>query len=86
MVIHALYPTLPSIVLKLIQRRKYPRGMNAWHDLKDWLGGHPFEVSKPEQIFEFFKLKGYNLSKIRTVGGRLGCNEYVFRKMPKGGS
>lgn len=78
--IHFLYPTLPSILLKLIQNRKYPRGMNAWYDLKDWLGGFPFEVSKPEQIFDFFRAKGYNLSKLKTVGGRLGCNEYVFSK------
>jgi 2-polyprenyl-3-methyl-5-hydroxy-6-metoxy-1,4-benzoquinol methylase len=82
LVVHALYPTLPSIVLNLIQRRKYPRGMNAWYDLKDWLGGYPFEVSKPEQIFEFFKLKGYNLSKIKTVGVGLDVMSTSLGKCP----
>ena len=30
------------------------RGMSAWHDVVDWLGGYPFEVAKPEEIFDFF--------------------------------
>jgi 2-polyprenyl-6-hydroxyphenyl methylase/3-demethylubiquinone-9 3-methyltransferase len=78
--IHGLYPTLPSILLKAIQNRKYPRGMNVWHDLVDWIGGYPFEVSTPQQIFEYYKSCGYHLTKLKTVGGRLGCNEYVFQR------
>ena len=78
--IHSLYPILPSILLKTIQNRKYPRGMNVWYDLYDWLGGYPFEVSTPQQIFEYYKSSGYRLTKIKTVGGKLGCNEYVFQR------
>jgi 2-polyprenyl-3-methyl-5-hydroxy-6-metoxy-1,4-benzoquinol methylase len=78
--IHAIYPTLPSIILKLVQNRNYPRGMSVWYDLYDWLGGYPFEVSKPEQIFDFYKKKGYQLTVLKTVGGRLGCNEFVFQR------
>ncbi|MGH8511739.1 MAG: hypothetical protein ACREU9_02645 [Gammaproteobacteria bacterium] len=26
-------------------------GMSYWHDLIDWIGGYPFEVAKPEEIF-----------------------------------
>ena len=77
--IHSLYPTLPSLLLKAIQNRKCPRGMNVWYDLIDWLGGYPFEVSTPQQIFEYYKSYGYYLIKLKTVGGRLGCNEYVFQ-------
>jgi 2-polyprenyl-6-hydroxyphenyl methylase/3-demethylubiquinone-9 3-methyltransferase len=77
--IHTLYPTLPSILLKLIQKRKYPRGMNVWCDLYDWLGGYPFEVSTPQQIFDYYISCGYKLTKLRTVGGKHGCNEYVFQ-------
>src|SRR6185503_11060092 len=29
------------------------RGMSYWHDLIDWIGGYPFEVAKPEEIFQF---------------------------------
>ena len=78
--VHFLYPTLPSVVLKLIQNRKAPRGMTIWYDLIDWLGGYPFEVSTPKEIFNFYKAGGFTLTQINTVGGKLGCNEYVFRR------
>jgi 2-polyprenyl-6-hydroxyphenyl methylase/3-demethylubiquinone-9 3-methyltransferase len=78
--IHGLYPTLPSILLKVLKNRTYPRGMNVWYDLYDWLGGYPFEVSSPGQIFDFYKNRGYELRTLKTVGGKMGCNEYVFQK------
>ncbi|HMJ48747.1 MAG TPA: class I SAM-dependent methyltransferase [Ferruginibacter sp.] len=56
------------------------RGMSHYHDLIDWIGGYPFEVSKPEQVFDFFSRMGYELIKLKTCGGGLGCNEYVFQK------
>jgi 2-polyprenyl-3-methyl-5-hydroxy-6-metoxy-1,4-benzoquinol methylase len=78
--IHALYPTLPSVLLKFLQNREYPRGMSAWYDLHDWLGGYPFEVSRPEEIFKFYRKRGYRLAALKTVGGKLGCNEFVFQR------
>ena len=51
-----------------------------WHDLVDWVGGYPFEVAKPEEVFEFYKKRGFNLSKLNTRGGGSGCNEYVFTR------
>lgn len=54
------------------------RGMSHWHDLVDWVGGYPFEVAVPERIFEFYKRRGFSLSKLKTDAGGLGCNEYVF--------
>ena len=30
------------------------RGMSAWTDLVDWVGGYPFEVAKPEAILDFY--------------------------------
>ncbi|MDU9027847.1 class I SAM-dependent methyltransferase [Pseudomonas mediterranea] len=79
--IHGLYPTLPSMLLKVIRNRKYVRGMNVWYDLLDWLGGYPFEVAKPEKIFDFYKARGFGLVKLKTVGGKMGCNEYVFERL-----
>jgi 2-polyprenyl-3-methyl-5-hydroxy-6-metoxy-1,4-benzoquinol methylase len=55
------------------------RGMSYWHDVVDWIGGYPFEVSTPEEIFEFYHQKGFQLEKLKTCGGGLGCNEFVFR-------
>lgn len=57
---------------------KSSRGMSRWHDLVDWVGGYPFEVATPDEIFEFVRDRGFDLDRIRTCGGRLGCNEYVF--------
>jgi 2-polyprenyl-6-hydroxyphenyl methylase/3-demethylubiquinone-9 3-methyltransferase len=59
---------------------KNNRGMSAWHDVVDWTGGYPFEVAKPEEVFYFFKAKGFELERLKTCGGGIGCNEFVFFK------
>ncbi len=56
------------------------RGMSRWHDLVDWVGGYPFEVAKPEVVFDFYKQLGFTLEKLFTCAGGLGCNQYVFRR------
>jgi len=56
------------------------RGMSLVHDWKDWLGGYPFEVAKPEEVFEFCRSRGFSLEKLTTCGGRFGCNEFVFNR------
>jgi 2-polyprenyl-6-hydroxyphenyl methylase/3-demethylubiquinone-9 3-methyltransferase len=57
------------------------RGMSWLHDRFDWIGGLPFEVSKPEKIFEFYQVRGYMLEKLVTCGGAVGCNQLVLRKL-----
>jgi 2-polyprenyl-6-hydroxyphenyl methylase/3-demethylubiquinone-9 3-methyltransferase len=52
--------------------------MDRWHDAKDWVGGYPFEVAKPEEIFAFYRERGFALNGLKTCGGGIGCNEYVF--------
>jgi len=61
----------------------YGRGMSRWHDLVDWVGGYPFEVAKPEQILDFYRDRGLTLCRLKTCGGGLGCNEYVFEVPPR---
>ena len=56
------------------------RGMNYWYDLIDWIGGYPFEVAKPEEIFDFYKQKGFTLAQLKTDGGNIGCLQFVFVK------
>jgi 2-polyprenyl-6-hydroxyphenyl methylase/3-demethylubiquinone-9 3-methyltransferase len=60
-----------------------PRGMDKWRDIVDWIGGYPFEVAKPEQIFQFFRDRGFDLRMLRTCGAGLGCNEFVFTRRPQ---
>ncbi|MBU0799839.1 MAG: class I SAM-dependent methyltransferase [Alphaproteobacteria bacterium] len=56
------------------------RGMSLWYDLVDWLGGYPFEVARPDEIFDFYREKGFELLRMRTMAIGNGCNEYVFRR------
>ncbi len=54
------------------------RGMSRWRDVIDWVGGYPYEVSTPDEIFEFFKSKGFVLTKLNCGNVGLGCNQFVF--------
>jgi SAM-dependent methyltransferase len=58
--------------------RKQERGMSYWHDLVDWVGGYPFEVAQPEEIFNRLNCNGHSLRYLTTQAGGYGCNEFVF--------
>ncbi len=55
------------------------RGMDFWRDLEDWVGGYPFEVAKAEELFDFYRARGFDLEKLWTTND-LGCNQLVFRR------
>ncbi|MCC7177526.1 MAG: class I SAM-dependent methyltransferase [Acidobacteria bacterium] len=91
MVIAAYFPyfALSGLAVDVLKRQnpatryreyKTARGMSKVHDWYDWLGGLPFEVARPEQIFDFYRDRGFELARLRTCGGGLGCNEFVFRR------
>ena len=51
-----------SVGIRLVRRQnplpfkdwalhRQDRGMSVWHDLRDWIGGYPFEVAKPGRDF-----------------------------------
>ena len=54
--------------------------MSHWRDIVDWVGGHPYEVATPDEIFEFYKARGFTLTKLKCGYVGLGCNEFVFVK------
>jgi 2-polyprenyl-6-hydroxyphenyl methylase/3-demethylubiquinone-9 3-methyltransferase len=60
--------------------RPTTRGMSAFYDWFDWLGGLPFEVAPPEMIVRFYRKRGFALYNLITVGAGLGNNQYVFTK------
>ena len=66
--------------MKYFSEYKKKRGMSVTHDWIDWLGGYPFEVAKPEEIFSFFQKRGFQLQKFSTTN-RQGCNQFIFKKM-----
>ena len=56
------------------------RGMTKWRDIVDWVGGFPYEVSTPDEIFDFCRERGFLLTKLKCGRVGLGCNEFVFLK------
>jgi len=54
------------------------RGMNKWRDIIDWVGGYPYEVSTPDEVFDFFSARGFILRKMNCGRVGLGCNQFVF--------
>jgi 2-polyprenyl-3-methyl-5-hydroxy-6-metoxy-1,4-benzoquinol methylase len=79
--LHAPYLLVARWLFRILtSRAPIDRGMDLWHDMLDWLGGYPFEVSMPEHIFDLFKTKGFALKRLKTCAGRMGCNEFVFSK------
>ena len=61
------------------RRYREKRGMSLFHDWRDWLGGYPFEVAKPEEVVSRLAASGFELQR-QTLTRGLGCNEFVFRK------
>jgi hypothetical protein len=76
---------LPIALRDFLHRRPFStwrnyqsvRGMSAWRDVVDWVGGYPFEVATPGDVFALYSHKGFQLAKLQTSNGH-GCNEYVF--------
>lgn len=56
------------------------RGMNRWHDIVDWVGGYPYEFATADEIFDFYRARGFALTKMHCGGVGLGCNEFVFQR------
>lgn len=79
--IHAPYLVAGRYLARLVSNRaKLSRGMSLWYDMRDWLGGYPFEVASPEAVLKVARSYGFELENLKTSRGRFGCNEYVFRR------
>jgi SAM-dependent methyltransferase len=53
------------------------RGRSRWHDWLDWVGGYPYEVARPEEVFDFCRERGFELVRLRT---RPLMNQFVLRR------
>jgi 2-polyprenyl-6-hydroxyphenyl methylase/3-demethylubiquinone-9 3-methyltransferase len=77
------------ILLNMLRRFKNPiseirhykkkRGMSFWIDIRDSLGGYPYEFASSEEVIQFCRDElGFHLKNIREVND-LGVNEFLFR-------
>lgn len=82
-IVKSLVTLKPMSYIRSWTQYKNDRGMNRWYDIIDWVGGFPYEVASPEEIFDFYRAKGFSLTKMKSKGVGLGCNEFVFRKNNK---
>lgn len=91
-----LYPALvrlwgPTTLRDLLRRRpghtwrnyaaETTRGMSAWHDVIDWVGGLPFEVATPARVISHSEQLGFREVRHTDCGRGHGCNEFVFERM-----
>ena len=68
----------PGDYFRMWKQYSNRRGMNHWYDIIDWVGGYPYEVATADQLFEFYKNRGFMLTKMKCGYVGLGCNEFVF--------
>jgi SAM-dependent methyltransferase len=84
LLLHTAYPLVPVWIARTLRGAPTQgRGMALWRDLVDWVGGYPFEVARPEDVFVFYRARGFVLEGLRTTQ-RLGCNEFLFVRAPGG--
>lgn len=76
--LRALVKGRPGEYIRAWTQYSYGRGMSRWYDIIDWVGGYPYEVATPEQIFDFYRARGFTLTKMKCGGVGLGCNQFVF--------
>lgn len=76
----------PHAYFSYIRNYGENRGMSWWRDNIDWIGGYPFQVSKPEEILDFYRRRNYILLRMITCGPGHGCNEYVLQRTAQAGA
>lgn len=83
MIARALLRGRPREYVALWTERRFNRGMSRWHDLVDWVGGYPYEAARVDEVFAFYRQRGFQLDRL-MIGGGLGCNEFVFTRTSPG--
>jgi len=78
-----LYPLIlfenPFKQLKEYQKN---RGMDPITDIRDWLGGYPYEYATIEEVINFIKNLNLNFKLIKYIKVKTPANnEFLFRKV-----
>jgi len=66
--------------MRKIRSHKQFRGMSWRVDIKDWLGGYPYEYASVDEVFNFVKRLGFSLENLKCNNGLMN-NEYLFKKL-----
>jgi 2-polyprenyl-6-hydroxyphenyl methylase/3-demethylubiquinone-9 3-methyltransferase len=54
------------------------RGMELFHEIRDWLGGYPYEYATREEVLRAFAEHGFVKVKVIPSVGWTGCNQFVL--------
>jgi SAM-dependent methyltransferase len=79
-ILRAIVTLRPGQYIRNWREYEQKRGMNRWRDIVDWVGGYPYEVSTPDEVFDFFRSRGFVLTRLNCGRVGLGCNQFVFLK------
>lgn len=82
MIIAKMILTLRNPYQEISQYKKR-RGMSFMTDIRDSLGGYPYEFASAEEVVVFCRKFGLALERITPTTG-LGCNEFLFRNVEEG--
>lgn len=55
------------------------RGMEVLHDIRDWLGGLPYEYASIHEMTSLLAEHGFQLEKTIAATGWTGCNQFIAR-------
>lgn len=82
----AALPLLGQNPVNYVRDYAKVRGMSFWHDVRDWVGGCPYESASIEETVERMTGLGFESVMVRPTGARLGilgtgCAEYLFRRV-----
>ncbi|MGH9404133.1 MAG: class I SAM-dependent methyltransferase [Terriglobia bacterium] len=67
--------------LTLFTQYSQGRGMNYWTDVRDWLGGYPYEFATVDEIFRFCTRElGMEMKNLKATN-TLGTNEFLFHRI-----
>ncbi len=80
-IIRSLVTLKPAQYVRSWSEYDHRRGMSRWRDIVDWVGGYPYEVSTPDEIFDFYRARGFVLTKLNCGRVGLGCNQFVFERI-----
>jgi 2-polyprenyl-6-hydroxyphenyl methylase/3-demethylubiquinone-9 3-methyltransferase len=70
----------PGVAFWPLLNGQRKRGMTVMHDLKDWMGGFPYEFATYELLVQYLNRRGLELVYGRPATS-LGCHEQVFQRV-----